>query len=132
MSRKSYVTLYTISSLLLLACPYILPTLYRYIDDITSHTFRIIPMLIFMYAAAFVLPALLVPHVYFFLRLPLARKRLIELGLSAIFIVAAVLVFFNVIFIRRIYDMFPIVCCFLFVFTLLTALLFGSRQDNAA
>ncbi len=129
---KKYFAPYAVSSLLLLVCPYVVPTLYRYIDDITSHTFRIIPMLIFMYAAAFLLPALLVPHVYFFHRLPLARKKLIELGLSAIFIVAAALVFFNVIFIRRILDTFPMVCCFLFVFTLLTALLFGNRQDKDA
>ena len=129
---KKYLAPYAISSLLLLACPYVVPTLYRYIHDITSHTFRIIPMLIFMYAAAFLLPALLVPHVYFFHRLPLARKRLIELGLSGIFIVAAALVYFNVIVLRRIWDQFFMVCCFLFVFTLLTALLFGNRHDGTA
>ena len=129
---KKYSALYAISSLLLLAYPYVLPTLYRYFDDIARHTFRMTPLWIFMYAAAFLLPALLVPHVYFFHRLPLARKKLIELGLSAVFIVAAALVFFNVIFIRRILDRFPIVCCFLFVFTLLTALLFGNRHDGTA
>ena len=132
MSRKSYVTLYTISSLLLLACPYVLPTLHRYIHDITSHTFRIIPMLIFMYAAAFLLPALLASHVYFFHRLELPRKRLIELCLCAVFGLAAPLIYFFMTHFPRIWDLSDMVCCFLFVFTLLTALLFGNDQDGIA
>ena len=85
MRKKTAVILYATSSLLLLACPYVLPTLYRYVDDIASHTFRIIPMLIFMYAASLLLPALLMAHVYFFHRLELPRKRLIELCLCAVF-----------------------------------------------
>ena len=129
---KKYSAPYAITSLLLLACPYAVPMLYRYFRGIAEHTFRMTPWWIFMFAAAFLLPALLVPHVYSFHRLQLPRKQLIELGLSAVFIVAAALVFFNVIFLRRILDRFPIVCCFLFVFTLLTALLFGNDQDGIA
>ena len=131
MNRKTSVTLYSISSLLLLACPYVLPTLYRYVDDIASRTFRIIPMLIFTYAASLLLPALLMAHVYFFHRQELPRKRLIELCLCAVFGLAAPLVYFSVIRLPRIWDLFSMLCCFLFVFTLLTALLFGKRTEPA-
>ena len=131
MSRKTSVTLYTISSLLLLACPYVLPTLYRYVDYIASRTFRIIPKLIFMYTAALLLPALLASHVYFFHRLELPRKRLIELCLCAVFGLAAPLIYFFMTHFPRIWDLSDMVCCFLFVFTLLMALLFGKRTEPA-
>ncbi|MBQ1342574.1 MAG: hypothetical protein IIY40_00265 [Firmicutes bacterium] len=129
MRKKTSAAPYALSSLLLLACPYVLPTLYRYVDDIASRTFRIIPMLIFTYAASLLLPALLMAHVYFFHRLELPRKRLIELCLCAVFGLAAPLVYFSVIRLPRIWDLFSMLCCFLFVFTLLTALLFGKKAE---
>lgn len=131
MRKKTAAALYALTSLLLLACPYVLPTLYRYVDYIASRTFRIIPKLIFMYAAALLLPALLALHVYFFQRLELPRKSLVELGLCAVFGLAAPLVFFGVVYIPGVFDRFPMICCFLFVFTLLTALLFGKRTEPA-
>ena len=131
MRKKTAAILYATSSLLLLACPYVLPTLYRYVDYIASRTFRIIPKLIFMYAAALLLPLLLVLHVYFFHRLELPRKSLVELCLCAVFGLAAPLVFFGVVFIPGVFDRFPMICCFLFVFTLLTALLFGKKTAPA-
>ena len=129
MRKKTSAAPYALSSLLLLACPYVLPTLYRYVDDIASRTFRIIPMLIFTYAASLLLPALLMAHVYFFHRQELPRKRLIELCLCAVFSLAAPLVYFSVIRLPRIWDLFSMLCCFLFVFTLLTALLFGKKAE---
>ena len=129
MRKKTAVILYATSSLLLLACPYAVPTLYRYVDYIASRMFRIIPKLIFMYAAALLLPLLLVLHVYFFHRLQLPRKRLMELGLCAVFGLAAPLIYFYVIHFPRIWNLSSMVCCFLFVFTLLTALLFGKKAE---
>lgn len=131
MRKKTSAAPYALSSLLLLACPYVLPTLYRYVDDIASRTFRIIPMLIFTYAASLLLPALLMAHVYFFHRQELPRKRLIELCLCAVFGLAAPLVFFGVVHIPGVFDRFPMICCFLFAFTLLTALLFGKKTEPA-
>ena len=131
MRKKTAAALYALTSLLLLACPYVLPTLYRYVDYIASRTFRIIPKLIFMYAAALLLPLLLVLHVYFFHRLELPRKRLIELCLCAVFGLAAPLIYFFMTHFPRIWDLSDMVCCFLFVFTLLTALLFGKRTEPA-
>ena len=131
MRKKTAAALYALTSLLLLACPYVLPTLYRSVDYIASRTFRIIPKLIFMYAAALLLPLLLVLHVYFFHRLELPRKRLIELCLCAVFGLAAPLIYFFMTHFPRIWDLSDMVCCFLFVFTLLTALLFGKRTEPA-
>lgn len=131
MRKKTAAALYALTSLLLLACPYVLPTLYRYVDYIASRMFRIIPKLIFMYAAALLLPLLLVLHVYFFHRLELPRKRLIELCLCAVFGLAAPLIYFFMTHFPRIWDLSDMVCCFLFVFTLLTALLFGKRTEPA-
>ncbi|MBR0375153.1 MAG: hypothetical protein IJH59_01205 [Firmicutes bacterium] len=131
MRKKTAAILYATSSLLLLACPYAVPTLYRYVDYIASRMFRIIPKLIFMYAAALLLPLLLVLHVYFFHRLELPRKRLMELGLCAVFGLAAPLIYFYVIHFPHIWTLSSMVCCFLFVFTLLTALLFGKKAEPA-
>lgn len=120
---------YFISVAGLLISPYVVPILARYFQDVSRHTFRITPWLGFLFITALLLPVLLVSHVYFFHRLELNRKKLIELCLSTIFAIAAPLVFFSVIHIPSIADRFPIVCCFLLAFTLLTALLFDKKTE---
>ena len=132
MSKKTDAALYAISALLLLACPYAVPKVGRYFRDISSRTFRIMPWLDFLFAASLLLPVLLVAHIYFYQRLELPRKKVIELCLCALFALAAPLTFFGVIFIPGVFDVFAFVCCFLFVFTLLTALLFGKKQEVSA
>ena len=132
MNRKTSVAMYAISSLLLLACPYVLPTAYHYFDDIRHRTFQMTPWVIFVLAASLLLPSLLAAHVYFFHRLELPRKKLTELCLCALFALAAILVHFNVILIKRIWFDFVIMCCALFAFTLLTGLLFGKKTEPTA
>lgn len=129
MSKKASVTLHAISSLLLLACPYAVPKVAHYFHGISSRTFQLMPWIIFILAASLLLPSLLAAHAYFFHRLKLPRKKLTELCLCALFALAAVLVHFNVILIKRIWFDFVIMCCALFAFTLLTALLFGKKQE---
>lgn len=132
MDNRIATTLYSISFLLLLACPYSVPKVAHYFHGISSRTFQLMPRIGFDVVAALLLGALLVAHIYFYHRLELRRKKLIELCLSILFAVAAVLVYFNVLIIRNAYFEFPVASLFLFAVTLLTALLFGKRPKEAA
>ena len=132
MSRKTSVALYAVSCLLLLACPYAVPKLYRYFHEISSRTFRIMPQIYFDCTAALLLGALLAAHIYFFHKLDLPRKRLAELCLSVLFGLAVPAVYLNIRVIPGLYFQFPAVSCFLFAFTLLTALLFGKKAVTTA
>ena len=127
--KQRHIVVYWASAILLLACPYILPMAYHYFNDIRRRTFQMMPWMIFILAASLLLPSLLAAHAYFFHRLKLPRKKLTELCLCALFALAAVLGHFNVILIKRIWFDFVIMCCALFAFTLLTALLFGKKQE---
>lgn len=127
MSKKPALLGYSLTSLLLLAGPYVLPTTYRYFYEIRMRTFVMMPWLCFVFAAAGLLPALLLAHARFFQRLSCSRKRLVELGLSALFLLVLALVYFWVLPVGAIRFGVMLSCCFLLSFTLLTAWLFGKE-----
>lgn len=132
MDSKKAQAFYLTSSLLLLISPYVLLKLASFFQDLSSHTFRTMPWMGFLFTVSLVLPVIMVLHIYSYQRIRHAHKKLIELCLSASFVIAATLSFFSVIFILSIFDHFTLVCCFFFSFTLLTAFLFGNRPDKIA
>ena len=131
MSKKTDAALYAISALLLLACPYVLIRLYYHFLSVSSTTFRLMPRMAFDLIAALLLAVLLAGHIYSYSKTELPRKRRYQFGLSLLLLLFAI-------FIDRRVIHFPndfasvAVALFLFVFTLLTALLFGKKQEVSA
>ena len=128
MKKKTHITGYAISCLLLLACLYSMTMPYSPYPAIDSEPKSIAVNIVFNAFAALVSCLILFAHFYYFLKLTLSRKKLIELCLSALFFIHAVIGCFYV----SVNPSWLFRACFLLAFTLLTALLFGKKERQPA
>ena len=128
MKKKTFVTPYAISSLLLLVCLYTMGMPYSPYPAIDSEPRVIAINIVFNVIAALFLCLILVAHFYYFLKLTLPKKNLIELGLSVVFFIQAIISCFYV----SLNPGWLFRACFLFFLTLFTALLFGKKPKESA